>query len=310
MNKIKFLVYLTLVFFIINNQTFSYENKILLKVNQEIITSIDIENEYRYLIALNKNMRNLSKNQIFEISKKSILREKIKKIEISNNFKDPKVPDEYLDFLIKNIYQNIGLKNKNEFNDFLKINNINYQYVKKKIEIEALWNELIMLKFKSKIKINEDELRKNILSREKNVTRSYLLSEILFEITNSNELTNEYLKIKNTIDEKGFDNAALSHSVSNTASVGGKIGWINESSLNKKLKSIISKKKENQITEPIAVAGGFLILKINQIKEIKNDLNLEEEVQKMINLKMNDQLSQFSIIYFNKVKKDMSINEI
>jgi peptidyl-prolyl cis-trans isomerase SurA len=310
MNKIKFLVYLTLVFFIINNQTFSYENKILFKVNQEIITSIDIENEYRYLIALNKNMRNLSKNQIFEISKKSILREKIKKIEISNNFKDPKVPDEYLDFLIKNIYQNIGLKNKNEFNDFLKINDINYQYVKKKIEIEALWNELIMLKFKSKIKINEDELRKNILSREKNVTRSYLLSEILFEITNSNELTNEYLKIKNTIDEKGFDNAALSHSVSNTASVGGKIGWINESSLNKKLKSIISKKKENQITEPIAVAGGFLILKINQIKEIKNDLNLEEEVQKMINLKMNDQLSQFSIIYFNKVKKDMSINEI
>jgi peptidyl-prolyl cis-trans isomerase SurA len=279
-------------------------------VNQEIITSIDIENEYRYLIALNKNMRNLSKNQIFEISKKSILREKIKKIEISNNFKDPKVPDEYLDFLIKNIYQNIDLKNKNEFNEFLKINDINYQYVKKKIEIEALWNELIMLKFKSKIKINEDELRKNILSREKNVTRSYLLSEILFEITNSNELTNEYLKIKNTIDEKGFDNAALSHSVSNTASVGGKIGWINESSLNKKLKSIISKKKENQITEPIAVAGGFLILKINQIKEIKNDLNLEEEVQKMINLKMNDQLSQFSIIYFNKVKKDMSINEI
>ena len=211
MNKIKFLVYLTLVFFIINNQTFSYENKILFKVNQEIITSIDIENEYRYLIALNKNMRNLSKNQIFEISKKSILREKIKKIEISNNFKDPKVPDEYLDFLIKNIYQNIGLKNKNEFNDFLKINDINYQYVKKKIEIEALWNELIMLKFKSKIKINEDELRKNILSREKNVTRSYLLSEILFEITNSNELTNEYLKIKNTIDEKGFDNAALRH---------------------------------------------------------------------------------------------------
>ena len=102
----------------------------------------------------------------------------------------------------------------------------------------------------------------------------------------------------------------MSHSVSNTAYVGGKIGWINESTLNKKLKSIISKKKENQITEPIAVAGGFLILKINQIKEIKNDLNLEEEVKKMINLKMNDQLSQFSIIYFNKVKKDMSINEI
>ena len=310
MNKIKLLVYLSFIFFIINNVSFSFENKILFKVDQEIITSIDVENEYRYLIALNRNIRDLSNDQIFEISKKSSIREKIKKIEILNNFKDPKVPDKYLDILIKNIYQNINIKNEDEFKKYLKINEINYQYVRKKIEIEALWNELITLKFKSKIKINEDEIRQSIINRKKKVTKSYLLSEILFEITNSNELSNKYLKIKNTIDEKGFDNAALTHSIANTASIGGKIGWIDENSLNKKLKTIITNKEENQITEPVAVPGGFLILKIDQIKEIENDLNLNEEVQKMINIKMNNQLSQFSIIYFNKVKKDISIDEI
>lgn len=298
------------IFFIINNHSFSYENRILFKVNQEIITTVDIENEYRYLIALNKNMRNLSKDQIFEISKKSSLREKIKKIEISKNFKNPEVPDKYLDLLIKNIYQNINIKNEEEFKEYLRSNEIDYQYVKKKIEIEALWNELIMSKFKSKIKINEDEIRESIINRKKKVTKSYLLSEILFEITNSNELSEKYLKIKNTIDEKGFDNAALSHSIANTSSTGGKIGWIDENSLNEKLRTIISKKKENQITEPITVPGGFLILKIDQIKEIENDLNLDEEVQTMIKTKMNNQLSQFSIIYFNKVKKDISIDEI
>ncbi len=303
-------MYLSFIFFIINNVSFSFENKILFKVDQEIITSIDVENEYRYLIALNRNIRDLSNDQIFEISKKSSIKEKIKKIEIFNNFKDPKVPDKYLDILIKNIYQNINIKNEDEFKKYLKINEINYQYVRKKIEIEALWNELITLKFKSKIKINEDEIRQSIINRKKKVTKSYLLSEILFEITNSNELSNKYLKIKNTIDEKGFDNAALTHSIANTASIGGKIGWIDENSLNKKLKTIITNKEENQITEPVAVPGGFLILKIDQIKEIENDLNLNEEVQKMINIKMNNQLSQFSIIYFNKVKKDISIDEI
>ena len=310
MDKIRFLVYLVFIFFIINNSSFSFENKILFKVDREIISSIDVENEYNYLIALNKNLRDLSNDQIFEISKKSSLREKIKKIEILNNFKDPKIPDKYLDLLIKNIYQNINIKNDDEFKEYLKINNISYQYVRKKIEIEALWNELIMLKFKSKIQINEDEIRKSIMNRKKKVIKSYLLSEILFEVTNASELSNKYLEIKNTINQKGFNNAALTHSIANTSSTGGKVGWIDENSLNKKLRTILSNKEENQTTEPITVPGGFLILKVNKIKEIKNDLNINDEVKKVINLKMNDQLSQFSIIYFNKVKKNISIDEI
>ena len=310
MHKKKFLIYLSIFFFIYNQSSISIENKILFKINEDIITSIDIENEYRYLIALNKNIRNLNEDEIFEISKKSIIREKIKKIVILNNFKDPKIPDKYLDFLLKRIYQKINIKNKEEFNEYLKINKIDYNSVRKKIETEALWNELIMLKFKSKIQINKEQIKESIINRKKTTTKSYLLSEILFEVSSSDKLSNTYFEIKKTINEKGFDNAALSHSVSNTASIGGELGWVDESSLNKNLRSILKKTKENDFTNPIPVPGGFLILKIDQIKEIKNEINIEDEVQKMINIKTNNQLNQFSIIYFNKVKKDIKIDEI
>ena len=310
MHKKKFLIYLSIFFFIYNQSSISIENKILFKINEDIITSIDIENEYRYLIALNKNIRNLNEDEIFKISKKSIIREKIKKIVILNNFKDPKIPDKYLDFLLKRIYQKINIKNKEEFNEYLKINKIDYNNVRKKIETEALWNELIMLKFKSKIQINKEQIKESIINRKKTTTKSYLLSEILFEVSSSDKLSNTYFEIKKTINEKGFDNAALSHSVSNTASIGGELGWVDESSLNKNLRSILKKTKENDFTNPIPVPGGFLILKIDQIKEIKNEINIEDEVQKMINIKTNNQLNQFSIIYFNKVKKDIKIDEI
>ena len=310
MHKKKFLIYLSIFFFIYNQSSISIENKILFKINEDIITSIDIENEYRYLIALNKNIRNLNEDEIFEISKKSIIREKIKKIVILNNFKDPKIPDKYLDFLLKRIYQKINIKNKEEFNEYLKINKIDYNNIRKKIETEALWNELIMLKFKSKIQINKEQIKESIINRKKTTTKSYLLSEILFEVSSSDKLSNTYFEIKKTINEKGFDNAALSHSVSNTASIGGELGWVDESSLNKNLRSILKKTKENDFTNPIPVPGGFLILKIDQIKEIKNEINIEDEVQKMINIKTNNQLNQFSIIYFNKVKKDIKIDEI
>ena len=310
MHKKKFLIYLSIFFFIYNQSSISIENKILFKINEDIITSIDIENEYRYLIALNKNIRNLNEDEIFEISKKSIIREKIKKIVILNNFKDPKIPDKYLDFLLKRIYQKINIKNKEEFNEYLKINKIDYNNVRKKIETEALWNELIMLKFKSKIQINKEQIKESIINRKKTTTKSYLLSEILFEVSSSDKLSNTYFEIKKTINEKGFDNAALSHSVSNTASIGGDLGWVDESSLNKNLRTILKKTKENDFTKPIPVPGGFLILKIDQIKEIKNEINIEDEVQKMINIKTNNQLNQFSIIYFNKVKKDIKIDEI
>ena len=170
-----------------------------------------------------------------------------------------------METILENFYRRLNIDNLDDFKKYLISKNVKYQHVKKKIEIESLWNELIIAKFASKIQINEDEIRKDIIKNQKKFLKSYLLSEIFFEISNSSQLNSSYQKIKKIIQEKGFENAAASLSTSNTANQGGKIGWIDEDSLNKNLKKILSELNVNEITEPITMPGGFMILKINEI---------------------------------------------
>ena len=310
--KIKFknLICFVMVFFFSQSSINSFENKIIFKVDNKIITSLDIENEMRYLITLNPNLKNFNKNEIIEISKKSLIKEKIKKIEITKVFIEPKIDEVFLEKLLKNIYFKIGIDDLEDFKSYLKNNKIDYQNVLKKIEIEALWNELIYAKFSSKIKIDEQKLKTNV---EKNLNikkKSYLMSEIFLEVSSTDEIKKIHEEIMQTIKEKGFENAALKYSVSGTANLGGKLNWIEEASLNNTVRKNIENKKINQITEPIAVPGGFLILKINNIKIVETKKNLEEELKKTLNQIKNNQLTQFSNIYFNKVKKDVQINEL
>ena len=310
MNYLKLIsvIFCILLFFI--SKPFSLENKILFKVNNDIITSIDIEEEYKYLIALNDNLKKLSQNEIIEIAKKSIIKEKIKIIEINKNFKDPKIPDEILQQILKNFYTRFNFDNLEDFKKYLISNNVKYQDVKNKIEIESLWNELIIAKFSSKIQINENEIRNNLIKNQEKFSKSYLLSEIFFEISNSSQLNKKYQEIVEIIQKKGFENAAASISTSNTANQGGKIGWIDEDALNENLKKILSELNVNEITEPLTMPGGFMILKINEIKKKEKKQNIENELKRIINFKKNDQLNQFSKIYFNKVKINIKIHEI
>ena len=310
MNYLKLIsvIFCILLFFI--SKPFSLENKILFKVNNDIITSIDIEEEYKYLIALNDNLKKLSQNEIIEIAKKSIIKEKIKIIEINKNFKNPKIPDEILETILENFYRRLNIDNLDDFKKYLISKNVEYQDVKNKIEIESLWNELIIAKFSSKIQINENEIRNNLIKNQEKFSKSYLLSEIFFEISNSNQLNKKYQEIIEIIQKKGFENAAASISTSSTANQGGKIGWIDEDALNENLKKILSELNDNEITGPLTMPGGFMILKINEIKKKAKKQNIENELKRIINFKKNDQLNQFSKIYFNKVKKNIKIHEI
>ena len=310
MNYLKIISVTFCILFIFISKPFSLENKILFKVNNDIITSIDIEEEYRYLIALNDNLKTLSQNEIIEIAKKSLIKEKIKIIEINKNFKNPKIPDEILETILENFYRRLNIDNLDDFKKYLISKNVKYQDVKNKIEIESLWNELIIAKFSSKIQINENEIRNNLIKNQEKFSKSYLLSEIFFEISNSSQLNKKYQEIIEIIQKKGFENAAASISTSNTANQGGKIGWIDEDALNENLKKILSELNVNEITEPLTMPGGFMILKINEIKKKEKNQNIESELKRIINLKKTNQLNQFSKVYFNKVKKNIKIHEI
>ena len=303
------LIYLTSIFFIYSSNSFSIENKILVKIENQIITSLDVNNEYKYLIALNPGLKDSKKEDIIKLSKRSIINERIKKIEIEKNFNNPQIPEKFLDRILQNVYLKIGIKNINDFKKYLAFNNIDFENVKNKLEIEALWNELILIKFSSKVNVNEDNLRKKIQENNK-FSKSYLLSEIAFEVSNLNNLDSKFMEISDVINNNGFDFAALKYSVSATANFGGKLDWINENSLNKQIKEAIKNLKINDFTKPINVSSGFLILKINDIKNTQIEINVEDELKKITNFEKNNQLNQYSKIYFNKVKKNLQIDEL
>ena len=306
-NKTAILVIIFLFFKSING--FSIENKIVVKIENQIVTSLDINNEYKYLIALNPNIKNSKKEDLMKLSKRSILQEKIKKIEIEKNFNNPKIPQKFLEQILQNIYSRIGLSNLDDFKKYLINNDIDFENVKNKLEIEALWNELILIKFSSKVKINEKELKKRIKDSNK-FLKSYLLSEISFEVSNLKELENKFQEISNVINNKGFEFAALKYSISPTSNLGGKLDWINENSLNNNVKVAIDNLKINDFTKPINIQGGFLILQINDIKNTKIEIDVEKEFRKLENYEKNNQLNQYSKIYFNKIKKDLEISEL
>ena len=306
--KLVFLIILIISFFPVN--VFSTENKILLKVDNEIITSVDVIDEINFINTVNKNTDKISKEELYKISLNSLIKEKIKKIEILRNYKSVEVEQTFMKELIASSYQKLGFKDLESFKIHLDNNSISFENFKNKIAIDSLWNEIIFFKFQKKVKIDKNNLRKQIIKKKDKEIKSYLLSEIVFNIDEQLSLEVKYNQIIEDILEKGFDNAALIHSISNTSNSGGDLGWIDENSLNSKLQKTISKLNIGEITEPIIIKGGFLILKLNDTKKIKNEINVEVELKKLIAKETNQQLNQFSNIYFNKVKKEIKINEI
>ncbi len=303
------LIKLIFIFYLISfNQSIAIENKILFKVNNEIITSIDVLNEINYLTLINSDLLKMEKQKIYEISKNSLIREKIKEIDLIDKFQELSVDDDYLNKLIKNYSIRIGFKNTEELNFALKKKNIELDTVKKKITIELLWNQLIVDKFLKNVRIDEEIIKQNLKKQKKQ--KKYLLSEIVFNLEKNNELDKKLKQIKETIANEGFSRAALIHSISDTSSSGGKLDWINEASVNPKIKLALKNLDIGNFTGPILIPGGYLILKINDIKEEVIKLNYEKEVEKIKREKTNEQLNQMSNLYFNKIKKNFIINEL
>ena len=166
MRTIKILLIL-LILLNLKNIVFALENKILIKVNNKIITSSDIYNESNYLIALNKEIKELSKNEIFQIAKNSLVREKIKEIEIQKNNIKIDLNDKYLNELIKSNYSKIGINDFDELKNYMNSLNINSELIRQKLSTNILWNNLIYSKYSSEIKIDKEKLIKEILINKK-----------------------------------------------------------------------------------------------------------------------------------------------
>ena len=308
MKRILFLLFFFHIFS--NYIAFAKETHVVLKVNNEIITNIDIKKESRYLVALSPDLKNIDKKTLMKLSKDSIIREKIKENEL-NKFFDLTKKNKFIDQIMRSYYQKMGIKTKDEFKNYLKNNNLKYDEVEYKIGLEAAWNDLIYNKFRNQIEIDkkkiEKELKKIILEKKKQ--NSYFISEILFFAENYDELQKKTGEIYKSIKEVGFYKTAIIHSISDTKKIGGKIGWINESQLNQIIKKEIIKLKIGEYTKPITIPGGLLIVNLDDKKELETNTNFDEELKKKIFNEQNSQLKQFSEIHFKKIYKNSTISE-
>lgn len=286
----------------------AFKNKIELKVNNNIITTIDIKNEIKILKLLNNNIKNYKNEELFEIAENSLIKQSIQEIELLKYYEkinlEEKVYKPYLGAYIRRL----GFDSDNAFRQYIKENDIDLNSIKKKIFVELMWGRLIYQKFSKNVKIDKNKIKSELLKTKKQ--NEYSLSEIVFNINKKDEFNKKLNLILNDIKLNGFAKTALTHSISDSSKNSGKLGWIKETSLSPKINNLLKKIKINQITEPLQIPGGFLIIKINDVRQIENNLDLEKELKEAVIERTNKQLDQFSNIYLSKIKKNITIDEL
>ncbi len=311
MRALKRLKYFFLILFL-NSIVFpltieAQEIKIVTKIDNEIITNIDIENEYLYLTALNSNLQDIEKNKIIELAKNSLIKEIIKKKELEKYY-ELNQKNKTIDSMIENIYKNMGLSSELDFKKYLRNFNLDLNDVYKKIEVETVWNQMIYEIYKAKVVINEEKMRNEILNNEK-TTELLLLYELVFDFKNRDEINKKYQEITNSINNVGFKETVIKYSISNSKLEAGSLGWVNKNALTQNIKNQIKDLEVGSISKPIIIPSGVLLLKIED-KRLENlKVDVDEELEKLTKYELNNQLNNYSTIHFNKIKNKLIINE-
>ena len=309
--KVLTFLFFILIFCSFSKNSYSEKISIIYTVNNDPITSVEIKNEITYLKLINRDLNKMDDKSLVIYASKSILREKIKELEIKKHFKLG-MNDKMVSQNLTRLLTTIGLNNIDEFDNLLSDLSLEIQFVKKKIEVELLWNQLIFEKYNNKLSIDENKIKKDLtmkINSEKNEIDEYDLSEILFTSTSKSTEKEDLEKINKSINEIGFENTAMIYSISNTASSGGNIGWLKKTQLSAEIVSIIENLNIGEISEVISTPAGKLVLTLKNKRKVKKEVNLKEEFDKAMIIEKNRQLNNFSSIYFKRVELNTRINE-
>ena len=308
--KIFSLIFFYFFFLLFPKYSHLQEISIIYTVDNVPITSNQVKNEISYLKIVNENLNKMDDKSLVVYASKSILREKIKELEISKYFKfglNNKIVEQNL----SNFISKRGLNSLDDFKKILKNSDLSVDYVKKKIEIELLWNNLIYEKYKNKLSIDVDKIKEDLKFKieNQNKVEEYKLAEILFTPQSKSTEIDEIEEIKDSIKKIGFESSAIAYSISNTASKGGNIGWLKKTQLSKNILKEVENLSIGQTTEVLNSPAGKLILMLQDKREVNEEISFEEELKKATLIERNKQLNQFSSIYFKKVEINTIINE-
>ena len=304
------IIILIILFLSLINISFSkIKLGIVMKIDNEIITNHDVEQEINYLKALNPRLNQIDKNELLIIAKNSIIKEFVKKKEIQK-YKKLDLTNSQIDSVLNNLIQNLNFQNEDQLKNYLNNFNFSIEQLKKKIEIENEWKNLIYSKYIKTVKIDREELLKKIEKSSKDKsTLEYNLSEIVFKKKRELTLKELVSDIDKSILKNGFENTANIYSISESAKVGGKIGWVKKNSLSDIIIDTLNSLKKNEYSTPLQIDNNFLIFKVNDIREVKTEINKDKELNKMIYIETTKQLDRFSNIFYNKIKLNSEISE-
>ena len=311
MIKLKNLIILVSFFFTLINFGYSEINlKIIMKIDNQIITNYDLEKEVNYLLALNPRLKEIEKKKLIAVAKKSLIKEKIRKNEIMK-YKTLNNENAQIETVLNNLVSNLNFENQEQLKEYLKNFNISLGDLKEKIEIENEWKSLVYAKYFNSVKINKIEIEKKIEKiSKKEFLIEYNLSEILFTKKKNLLIEDQINEIKKSIDKIGFESTANLYSISDSSKVGGKIGWVRENNLSKEINKNLKGLGENLYSNPIQIGNNFLIVKINKIKQVPIEIDKKKEFDKIVMIETTKQLDKFSNIFYNKIKLNSKISEL
>ena len=280
-----------------------------MKIDNEIITSHDIEQEINYLKALNPGLKQINKDELLVVAKRSIIKEFIKKKEIEK-YKKLNLENPQINNVLGNLIKNLNLQNENELENYLNTFNFSVEELKRKIEIENEWKNLIYSKYIKTVKINKKELIEKIeKSSNEKFLLEYNLSEIVFTNAADVSLDQLFENVQESIRENGFENTANLYSISESSKIGGKIGWVKKNNLSDIINKSLKNLNVNEYSSPLKINNNYFIFKINDIRKIDIEIDKKKELDKMIFVETSKQLDKFSNIFYNKIKLNSEISE-
>jgi len=287
-----------------NNLLANLNNKIILKINNEIITSYELKNKIiSTLILSNTEINQENINKLKKQSLESLINNKLKYLEISK-YKVESNKNQLNNYL-NSISKNNLEKLKEEFEEY----NLDFKMFVEEIETQLKWQKFIYNIYSKKIILDYEAIDKEVynLNKNLNVEEELNLSEI--EILRGNKADNESIsKLIEKINSIGFEKAALSESVSNTSDKNGKLGWISSKSLSEQIFENVNGLKVGEISKPIIRADSILILKLNDRRKLKKEkIDLTKLKQNLIDKKKNDLFNLYSNSHLSKLKNSSFI---
>ena len=277
-------------------------------IGNKAITKSDIINEVKVILILNGETFSEERIEILRTAAiQTTIKRTIKQIEVEK-YNTLEFDPVDLDIQTKQLAKNLNME-LTTLKSIFEANAIDFNRVVEQIKIELKWNTLIYQLYKDKLSINQGEINEQLkLMEGKEEINEYLVSEIIIPPVPNIEVKKIIKELLDKIEIEGFENVAISSSISETAVQGGNLGWINENIISKQFKSKITTTPVGKISDPIFLPGGILIFKIRDKRKLKKYKNLEDAKYELVQAEKEKILKMHSLSHYDNLKRLISIN--